>query len=417
MAVQVVQSFQTKPNKKFKHLNGGDDLDLYLYPEARYLIVRLPNSRVSKLLARSMFLALFIVTFHWILPSNIPPGLVSAAAESESAQVGTNVVDAINMEILSLFFRDLKNEGIFKAGKNAAFMSSRIDQTIFSLNIINDNKIKIISSQDSNRQNSIPNDTFDFVFVSMFAGNSEFIDRTLKVGGIVALHLSKNPSTWFQKPSNYKIVYFRRFDSTVMAMRKTSHAENGSATQRRLCEYAKEAKKAALNKLEDVLLEPPRAASGKSRRYLKKTRYLPDLMGDSLESYPRRVFIDVGLPENDGGSDSGWFAKNYPTRNKDFEIYKIESVTEESSGKEAAQIGMSEWLKRNVKEEEYVVMKSDAEVVEEMVKSETIRLVDELFLECKPQGKANSSRRAYWECLALYGQLRDEGVAVHQWWG
>lgn len=415
MSVQVVhQSFQTKLNKKFKHFGLG--LVLGLYPEAPYLIIWLPDSRSLKLLARSMFLALFIVTFHGISPSNIPPRLVSAAAaESENAYpVGT-----INMEILPLFFHDLKNEGIFKTGKNSLFMSSAgIDQTVFSSNIINDNEMEIISSQDSNRQSSIPNDTFDFVFVSVFADSFQFIDRTLKVGGIVALHLSENPSTGFHKPSNYKIVYFRRFDSTVMAMRKTGHTENGSATQRRLCEYPKEAKKTALNKLEDVLLEPPRAASRKSRQYLKKTRYLPDLMGDSLESYPRRVFIDVGSPEKDGGSDPGWFAKNYPTRNKDFEIYRIESVTEELSGKEAAQqIGMSEWLKRNVKEEEYVVMKLDAEVVDEMVKSKTIRLVDELFLECKPQGKGNNSRRAYWECLALYGRLRDEGVAVHQWWG
>lgn len=43
------------------------------------------------------------------------------------------------------------------------------------------------------------------------------------------------------------------------------------------------------------------------------------------------------------------------------------------------------------------------------------------FLECKHQGvkkgDKKKSRRAYWECLSLYGMLRDEGVAVHQWWG
>jgi len=174
-----------------------------------------------------------------------------------------------------------------------------------------------------------------------------------------------------------------------------------------------------------VLLEPPRAGSGKSSRYLKRTKYLPDLMGDSLESYPRRVFIHVGLPDKEGGSGTGWFARHYPTRNKDFEMYKIETVTGGSSGKEVPQIGMSDWLRNNVRDEEYVVMKAEAEVVEEMVKSKAIRLVDELFLECKPQrhnGRKenknnNEGRRAYWECLALYGLLRDEGVAVHQWWG
>nr|AFK46323.1 unknown [Lotus japonicus] len=67
-------------------------------------------------------------------------------------------------------------------------------------------------------------------------------------------------------------------------------------------------------------------------------------------------------------------------------------------------------------------MKAEAEVVEEMIKERTIYLVDELFLECKNEwwqkkGKRKKSRKAYWECLALYGRLRDEGVAVHQWWG
>ncbi|XP_020213704.1 uncharacterized protein LOC109797940 [Cajanus cajan] len=183
---------------------------------------------------------------------------------------------------------------------------------------------------------------------------------------------------------------------------------DNAVAPRKLCGYTREAKKAALQKLEDVLLEPPRAASGKSSRYMKRTKYLPDLMGDSLESYPRRVFIDVGLPEKKG---TDWFAKNYPTRGNTFEIYNIETVAVEM------EIGMSDWVRKNVKEEEFVVMKAEAEVVEEMVKTDSIGLVDELFLECKPKRNGDTSRRAYWECLALYGKLRDEGVAVHQWWG
>ncbi|KAK7389539.1 hypothetical protein VNO78_24673 [Psophocarpus tetragonolobus] len=184
--------------------------------------------------------------------------------------------------------------------------------------------------------------------------------------------------------------------------------------QRKLLGYVPEAKKAALRNLEDVLLEPPRAASRKSKVYLKRTKYLPDLMGDSLESYPRRIFIDVGLPKKNGGIDTDWFGKSYPTRNKKFEVYKIEIVEEDGP-----QIEMSDWLRKNVKEEEYVVIKAEAEVVEEMVRNKAIMLVDELFLECMPQlgNKNMKNKRAYWECLALYGKLRDEGVAVHQWWG
>ncbi|KAL2340020.1 hypothetical protein Fmac_007960 [Flemingia macrophylla] len=204
---------------------------------------------------------------------------------------------------------------------------------------------------------------------------------------------------------------FERLSSTDHNPEAKAKPVNMGAA-RKLCgnTRTREEKKAALQKLEDVLLEPPRASSGKSRRYLKRTKYLPVLMGDSLESYPRRVFVDVGFPEKEG---TEWFAENYPTMGKKFEVYSIETV-----GEGFSEMGMSEWVMKNVKEEEFVVMKAEAEVVEEMVKNDSIGFVDELFLDCKPkQRNGDTSRRAYWECLALYGKLRDEGVAVHQWWG
>ncbi|XP_059461047.1 uncharacterized protein LOC132190162 [Corylus avellana] len=380
-----------------------------------YLIIRLPNSRVLILLTRAMLLGLLVVSFPWI-------GSIVGGSSTSSPPINPNRA-MINLEILPLLFRDLTNEGLLKIGEKekVIFISNGNEEAIHRSSQIILKEIEIemdfISVTDLEKQSSIPSETFDFAMASNFPAAVDFIDRTLKIGGIVVVELSENPFAAFHKPSNYKIVYLRRFGSAVMAMKKTGPVE------RRVSGYAPEAKKAALENLEDVLLEPPRAGSGKSSRYLKRTRYLPDLMGDSLESYPRRVFIDVGLPEKEGGSGTGWFAKHYPTRNKDFEMYKIETVTD---GKEVPQIGMSDWLRRNVKDEEYVVMKAETEVVEEMVKSKAIGLVDELFLECKPQGhggrkKGNNNnyggRRAYWECLALYGRLRDEGVAVHQWWG
>lgn len=154
---------------------------------------------------------------------------------------------------------------------------------------------------------------------------------------------------------------------------------------------------------------------------------MPDLLGESFEKYPRRIFIEVDLAEHKNKEWHGhaWFEKHYPTRNKDFVVYKVEAVDSEE-GSTVVEMGMSDWLRKNVKEEEYVVMKAEAEVVEEMVKNGVLGLVDELFLECKHDqglnGNADISRiregrRAYWQCLALYGRVMDEGVAVHQWWG
>jgi hypothetical protein len=57
------------------------------------------------------------------------------------------------------------------------------------------------------------------------------------------MYLSENSFAPFHKPSNYKIVYLRRFGSAVMAMKKISLVE------RRLSRYASEAKKAVLENL------------------------------------------------------------------------------------------------------------------------------------------------------------------------
>jgi len=151
-----------------------------------------------------------------------------------------------------------------------------------------------IPLNDMEKQSSILDDTVDFVFTSNFPASSQFINRTLKTNGIAAVVILN--AAVFHKPSNYKLAYMRRFEKVVMAMKKITTSAVKLGSQRKLCGYVTDAKRAALQKLEDVLLEPPRAASGKSRVYLKCTKFLPDLMGDTLESYPRRVFIDVGLP-------------------------------------------------------------------------------------------------------------------------
>lgn len=388
-----------------------------------YLIITPTNYEIMmKALYRFLIFVLLVASFTRI--SSFINDEHSSLSMTHSEQSVVSASDSVNLDqLISLFFRDLTNEGLMKreSQKSVFLINNAVEENLIGTQSLADYNVDLVALDDLEKQSSVLDGTIDFIFTFNFQEASRFIDRALKTGGVVTVLLNDNPSAAIYKPPNYKIAYMRRLDLIAVAMWKTSVAETKPQKQRKLLsEHASEAKKAALQKLEDVLLEPPRSASKKSSRYLKRTRYLPDLMGDSLENYPRRVFIDVGSPEKDGGSKSDWFSTNYPTRNKDFEMYKIETITEESSGKEEPQMGMADWLKRNVKEEEYVVMKAEAEVVEEMMRSKTIGLVDELFLECKPQlGKKDErkSRRAYWECLALYGKLRDEGVAVHQWWG
>ncbi|KAF3601436.1 hypothetical protein F2Q69_00036496 [Brassica cretica] len=384
-------------------------------------IFKASRSEVLTLFMRSMLLALLFLSFTWL-------SLLKYETDSTAA---SKLVESDQHELLPLLLNDLEKEGLFKIGDKALILSGGDDEvtvTSYSQTVI-ETEVLFVSASDEETQSMLPSETFDFAFAhSRHIDSAEFLDRALKVGGIltVQLNLQDLPPN-FLEHLNYEIVYMKSSEYTVMAMRKTGETEEKQGTvapgRKLLTITEEEAKKNALSKLEDVLLEPPRAASRKSRTYLKRTRYLPDLMGDTMDlgSYSRRVFIDVG--NGKGSSGTEWFVKNYPTRNLKFEMYKIKTVNDEMS-LESENMGMTEWLKENVKEEEYVVMKAEAEVVEEMMRSKSIKMVDELFLECKPKGLGLRGRKmqsktgkAYWECLALYGKLRDEGVAVHQWWG
>jgi hypothetical protein len=266
----------------------------------------------------------------------------------------------------------------------------------------------------------VMHDFYDFVFTTSFE-DAVSADRVLKINGVVAFPLSVDDSSdaGFRKQSNYKVVYLRRYDSIFVALRKIG-LENSlvdNSPKRRLCQFATVAKINALKGLEDALLEPPRQDSDEANKNYLKINYLPELLGDSLEGYRRRVFIGVGLHDENKAAIE-WFERNYPKKGTKFQMHSLQVAPEEP---DVPQTDFSAWLSKHVREDEYVVMKAEANVVEEMMRKKTICLVDELFLQCDNEWwqtrRRKKSGRAYWECLALYGRLRDEGVAVHQWWG
>nr|GLL48130.1 uncharacterized protein LOC109170607 isoform X1 [Ipomoea trifida] len=368
--MDLLSGLQPKHQDKTKILQIDDG-------DAHFLAIRLHNSWILKLLC-AVILALVIVSFPWLCTM-----IGESWHENGNISDAQMVFDPISVDLLPLVFHDLANEGLLRQGDRALFVSSNGDEeAIYGSRVISDYNMDLVSVSDIQGQRLIPEETYDFAFVHGLTATSDFVNRALKVGGIVVLQLTGNPAVGFKKPpGNSRIVYLRKFESAmIVTMKKTGANSTPLGIE-------SEARVAALKNLEDVLLEPPRAASGKSSTYIKRTRYLPDLMGVSLESYPRRV----------------------------------EAVAEASGGGgEVPVISMSDWVGKNVEEKDYVVMKTEVEVAEEMVRSRAIKLVDELFLECKHQGikkGGEKNRRAYWECLALYGLLRDEGVAVHQWWG
>ncbi|XP_073147147.1 uncharacterized protein [Henckelia pumila] len=379
------------------------------------LVIKLPDSWALRILSRSLFLALVLMA----LPSL---GYMMRTSTSNS-----DITTVDGFKILPVLLRDLMDEGLVKKGQKGMVLGAGIGVNDKDFEFLRNCGIDLVVADDGIIDAS---QVFDFIFVRSLSG-FESIDRSLKEGSIVISQFGSDPSDELHFLGNYKIVYLRRFEYTVVAMKKVGVSPNGSAfpPTRRASSVddnaSEEEKKAALNGLEDAFLEPPTRAllRKRSRFSSRKIKFLPDLLKDSLEEYPRRIFI------SDDTSALGWFYKNYPMRDQEFEVYDMEiagnllhKIHHDHNGEIMPQeTGVSAWLSKNVRQKDYVVMKAEAEVVEELLKDKTISLVDELFLECKNQWqhgkkKINGSKRAYWQCLALYGKVRDEGIAVHQWW-
>lgn len=396
--VRVKNKMNVKDLSGVDHIGGNYD---------GFVIVSLPDSVVLRVVSRSLLLAIFVVTLPLI-------GYISGRLPSE------NVVDITGFKFFPEIFQDLAYEGLVKMGDKGLIFSSGIDHPVKNLRFLYSNDVELVLESDLDGKSWFPEESFDIVFSSSLEGSKKLTDRILKVGGIVVMESGNGPAYEFQRDTNYKIVYLRRFDVTVLAMRKADPVNKAqySGLTRKLFEYTPEAKKELLSGLEDVWLEPPRRALAESKK-LRNFKFLPDLMDDSLENYPRRIFIT-----DEKAHSVEWFRQNYPTRNQDFQIYNLDMDRNyeetEAKGLVKSEVpftsGVSNWMVNNVKKEDYVVMKAEAQMVEEMMSKDTISLVDELFLECRNQWQDGSkSKRAYWQCLALYGKLRDEGIAVHQW--
>ncbi|GLU11935.1 hypothetical protein SLE2022_286530 [Rubroshorea leprosula] len=213
------------------------------------------------------------------------------------------------------------------------------------------------------------------------------------------------------------------------------------------------------------------------KRNMKNTRYLTSMV--DIRFKQRYVYIDVGA-RNYGSSIGSWFKKQYPKQGKRFEIFAIEAdkafrgeykmkkgvklvpyaawirnetlfleITRDPRGKEGKDRGRSrgrihpvqtstryvgeagkiegfdfaEWLKMEVCDRDFVVMKMDVEgaefhLIPRLMETGAICMVDEVFLKCHYNRWRRSPKyhKTYAQCLQLFASLRESGVLVHQWW-
>ncbi|CAN6846430.1 unnamed protein product, partial [Brassica oleracea] len=221
------------------------------------------------------------------------------------------------------------------------------------------------------------------------------------------------------------------------------------------------------------------------KRNIQNVKYIPSMVDIRFKS--RYVYVDVGS-RSYGSSIGSWFKKQYPKQNKTFDVFAIEAdkafheeykikkkvqllpyaawvrnetlsfeinhdpgkeveakamgrgmgriqPVKKSSSSLAGEVNLiqgfdfADWLKKSVRERDFVVMKMDVEgtefdLIPRLIKTGAICLIDELFLECHynrwqrccPGQRSQKYNKTYNQCLELFTSLRQSGVLVHQWW-
>ncbi|EPS62213.1 hypothetical protein M569_12578 [Genlisea aurea] len=241
-------------------------------------------------------------------------------------------------------------------------------------------------------------------------------------------------------------------------------------------------KRELITKAEPLITKEPEKPWITLKKNVQKIKYLPSLVDISFKR--RYVYIDVGS-RSYGSSIVSWFKKQYPKQNKTFETYAVEAdetfhdeykhkkgvtllpyaawvknetlafeINDDPGDKNVAKgrgmgriqpsgnrssssnnvdriqgFDFAAWLKSTVSERDFVVMKMDVEgtefdLIPRLFETESICLIDELFLECHynrwqkccPGQRSSKYDKTYGQCLDLFSSLRERGVHVHQWW-
>ncbi|XP_024959274.1 uncharacterized protein LOC112500168 [Cynara cardunculus var. scolymus] len=208
--MNLVRGYRANGNQKIRQIKGRPTFGLN--PDS-VLVIKLPDSRILGIISKSLFLAIFILALPSIGSFVRDASLTNTLAQEHSANPH---------DFLPIVFKDLVVEGVLKDGRKGLLLSSKIGDLFDSFWFLNEKGIDLVIDSDLDRQMVIPDEIFDFVFASSLE-NTKFINRVVKLDGIVVMPLGKfyDRSYGFLKQSNYKIVYLRQFDSiTVIAMRK-----------------------------------------------------------------------------------------------------------------------------------------------------------------------------------------------------
>ncbi|CAM8994116.1 unnamed protein product [Rhodiola kirilowii] len=215
--MDLVGGYRARNGMKRVMIGGGGE-DTGLDESRTVLVIKVSDSRVLQIVARSLFLAIVIVTLPMIMPTI---RAVSRVTEFELNQ-GTN---GIHLEALPFVIHELADQGHLKDGDKALVLS----RGEVELGGLDGHEVEIVMEDDFVCQDKIGDNVFDFVYASSLE-NGAFIDRVTKSGGLVVSALTDYQSTdLFLGEFDYKIVYVRQFSSTILGMKKVGLGKGRSS--------------------------------------------------------------------------------------------------------------------------------------------------------------------------------------------
>ncbi|XP_039069177.1 uncharacterized protein LOC120215604 [Hibiscus syriacus] len=202
--------FPSMETKCHNHKRKAWQNDINLYSSSTRLMVKVLRSRVFKLLGRFLIvfaLTIMLLNFTINYETVLKPEIISDDDDDVAA------ADPVNLEFLPILFNDLNNEGVLKTGKKGLLLSDEYDEETIQGSLLStkiDMEFSVVN--DSQEKSCIPDESIDFIFTKSFQSSLEFIDRSLKVGDIVFVQdLGEWFTHSFNNPSDFKIVYYRKF--------------------------------------------------------------------------------------------------------------------------------------------------------------------------------------------------------------
>lgn len=213
------------------------------------LVIPLPDPRLLRLIARSVFLAAAVISLPW-LRSMLFSGLVSETA----IPVSNSPED--ELFYIPKLLEDMKAHGLIQPQGRSLFLGDPgLHAALLWRNGISfcpENKIWQITQGQS----------LDFVFLSaggISDAHFRLIDNSMRVGGVVAFRLAPHPAKPFNLPANYRMIYIQNIGLTIIAVKKLYQENDGGGQPERLLLSVSATKEHALRvqAMEDAALEKP----------------------------------------------------------------------------------------------------------------------------------------------------------------